>query len=67
MTESTTAQPIARGLKNVVVDKTALCLIDGEAGRLVYRGYDIHDLAEQSTFEEVTYLLWYGHLPTTTQ
>ena len=67
MTESTTAQPIARGLKNIVVDKTALCLIDGEAGRLVYRGYDIHDLAEQSTFEEVTYLLWYGHLPTTPQ
>ena len=67
MTKSTTAQPIARGLKNIVVDKTALSLIDGEAGRLVYRGYDIHDLAEQSTFEEVTYLLWYGHLPTTPQ
>lgn len=63
MTDSTTTQPIERGLKNVVVDKTALCLIDGEAGRLSYRGYDIHDLAEQSTFEEVTYLLWYGHLP----
>ena len=63
MTESTTAQPIARGLKNVVIDKTALCLIDGEAGRLQYRGYDIHDLAEQSSFEEVAYLLWHGTLP----
>jgi len=67
VTESTTAQPIARGLKNVVIDKTALCLIDGEAGRLAYRGYDIHDLAEQSSFEEVTYLLWHGNLPTASQ
>ena len=67
MTESTTAQPIARGLKNVVIDKTALCLIDGEAGRLAYRGYDIHDLAEQSSFEEVTYLLWHGSLPNASQ
>ena len=64
MTESTTAQPIARGLKNIVIDKTALCLIDGDAGRLAYRGYDIHDLAEQSSFEEVAYLLWHGNLPT---
>jgi citrate synthase len=64
VTDVTTTRPIARGLKDVVVDKTALCLIDGEAGRLFYRGYDIHDLAERSTFEEVTYLLWYGELPT---
>jgi citrate synthase len=63
VTESTTTQPIARGLKNVVVDTTALCKIDGEAGRLSYRGYDIHDLAERSTFEEVAYLLWHGDLP----
>jgi len=67
VTKSTTAQPIARGLKNVVIDKTALCLIDGEAGRLLYRGYNIHDLAERSTFEEVTYLLWHGHLPSASQ
>ncbi len=67
MTKSTTAQPIARGLKNIVIDKTALCLIDGEAGRLLYRGYNIHDLAERSTFEEVTYLLWHGHLPSASQ
>jgi len=67
VTESTTAQPIARGLKNVVIDRTALCLIDGEAGRLAYRGYDIHDLAEQSSFEEVAYLLWHGTLPTASQ
>ena len=67
MTDATTTRPIERGLKNVVIDTTALCLIDGEAGRLFYRGYDIHDLAERSTFEEVVYLLWYGELPTAAQ
>jgi citrate synthase len=67
VTESTTAQPIARGLKNIVVDKTSLCKIDGDAGRLSYRGYDIHDLAERSSFEEVAYLLWHGGLPNTSQ
>jgi citrate synthase len=64
VTESTSTQTLARGLKDVTIDTTSLCLIDGEAGRLFYRGYDIHDLAERSTFEEVTYLLWYGRLPT---
>lgn len=63
MTEATT-QPIARGLKDVVVDRTETSHIDGEAGRLVYRGYSIHDLAERSTFEEVVFLLWYKRLPT---
>ncbi len=63
MRESATAQPIARGLKDVVVDTTETSHIDGEAGRLIYRGYDIHDLAEKSAFEEVTFLLWYKRLP----
>lgn len=63
MSEVTT-QPIARGLKDVIVDTTETSHIDGEAGRLVYRGYNIHDLAERSTFEEVTYLLLYKRLPT---
>jgi citrate synthase len=67
VTESTTAQPLARGLKNIVIDKTSLCKIDGDAGSLSYRGYDIHDLAERSTYEEVAYLLWHGNLPTQTQ
>ena len=52
------------GLQDVVIDTSAICAIDGQAGKLVYRGYDIHDLAEHSTFEEVVYLLWYGRLPT---
>jgi citrate synthase len=42
-------------------------MIDGNAGRLIYRGYDIHDLAANLTFEEVAYLLWNGDLPTKTQ
>ncbi|MFA4029776.1 MAG: hypothetical protein GDYSWBUE_001070 [Candidatus Fervidibacterota bacterium] len=54
----------ARGLKGVVVDTTKLCLIDAERGVLIYRGYDIHDLATHSNFEEVTYLLLHGRLPT---
>lgn len=55
---------LARGLKGVVIDKTESSKIDGALGRLIYRGYDIHDLAEKSTFEEVCYLLWHGKLPT---
>jgi citrate synthase len=55
---------IAKGLEGVFVAESALSDIDGDAGRLVYRGYDIEDLAEQSSYEEVLYLLWYGHLPT---
>lgn len=51
------------GLQDVVACDSQICFIDGERGRLLYRGYDIVDLAEQSTFEEVGYLLWYGRLP----
>src|ERR671924_436799 len=57
----------ARGLENVVVTSTKLSAIDGVAGRLAYAGYDIHDLAERATFEEVFYLLWYGELPNAAQ
>src|SRR5215216_4015935 len=53
----------ARGLENVVVANTKLSAIDGTAGRLIYAGFDIHDLAERATFEEIVYLLWYGELP----
>ncbi|MDW8276022.1 MAG: citrate/2-methylcitrate synthase [Candidatus Nitrosocaldus sp.] len=55
------------GLRNVEVADTKLCLIDGENGRLLYRGYDIFDLAKNSTFEETSYLLLYGDLPTKEQ
>lgn len=55
---------LARGLKDVVLDTTESSYIDGEQGILLYRGYNIHDLASKSTFEETSYLLLYGKLPT---
>lgn len=55
------------GLEDVVAGPSAICEVNGIEGRLIYRGYDIHDLAEHSTFEETTYLLWHGKLPTRSQ
>lgn len=54
----------ARGLEGVIALESALSSIDGEEGQLIYRGYDINDLAEGASFEEVVYLLWNGSLPT---
>ena len=54
---------IQRGLKGVYFDRSATTLIDGRAGELRYRGYSIHDLAEQSSFEETAFLLLNGELP----
>src|SRR5215471_12747453 len=51
-------------LSGVVVAQTSICSIDAERGLLMYRGYDIADLAEHSTYEEVAYLLLDGELPT---
>ena len=58
---------IKRGLMGVYLDTTEASFVDGQVGKLLYRGYNIHDLAEKSTFEEVIYLLLYGELPTTKQ
>jgi citrate synthase len=55
---------IHRGLQGVYFDRSAVCDIDGRAGELWYRGYSIHDLAARSTFEETSYLLLNGDLPT---
>jgi citrate synthase len=52
-----------KGLEGIVVAQTQLSRIDGQKGELYYRGLDIHDLAENATFEEVAFLLWFGHLP----
>ena len=52
-----------RGLEDVVAAESSICYIDGERGILSYRGIDIHDLARQSSFEEVCFLLWEGRLP----
>ena len=54
---------IAKGLEGVLVAESELSDIDGDAGRLVYRGYAIEDLAREATYEEVLYLLWHGRLP----
>ena len=53
-----------RGLREVYIDRTTSSFIDGDVGKLLYRGYDIHDLAEKSTFEETAFLVMNGHLPT---
>lgn len=55
---------LTKGLEGVVAANSSICYIDGEAGVLAYRGIDIHELAEKSTFEETCYLLWFGKLPT---
>jgi citrate synthase len=59
-TESTAA---AAGLRGVVAAQSSIGDVNGEEGILIYQGYDIHDLAEHSTFEEVVFLLWNGRLP----
>src|SRR5438552_18052349 len=51
------------GLEDVVVATSSICFIDGERGILSYRGIDIHELAQKSSFEEVCFLLWEGRLP----
>ena len=52
------------GLEDVIAATSAICDIIGPQGKLTYRGIDIHDLARNSSFEETTYLLWFGSLPT---
>ena len=58
-----TTETVARGLEGINVTATKLCRIDGLKGELVYSGYDIYDLADNSTFEEVAFLLWNQRLP----
>ncbi|HYF63321.1 MAG TPA: citrate/2-methylcitrate synthase [Herpetosiphonaceae bacterium] len=60
---STAAEGVHRGLTGVIFDRSRISLIDGQAGKLLYRGYSIHDLATRSTFEETAYLLLFGQLP----
>src|SRR5438093_815150 len=75
MTTAAKEQPPApvahEGLRDVVALESAICTVIGDPdlpeGRLIYRGFDIHDLAQHATFEETTYLLWHGDLPTRAQ
>jgi 2-methylcitrate synthase len=55
---------VHEGLVGVVVDESAVSVVDGERSTLIYRGYTIEDLAEHSTFDEVAWLIWFGRLPT---
>ena len=57
----------SHGLEGVVVADSQLSCIDGLAGTLQYRGYDIADLAQHASYEEVLYLLWFGELPSRIQ
>ncbi|MFN7104976.1 MAG: citrate/2-methylcitrate synthase [Pyrobaculum sp.] len=52
------------GLEGVVVKETQICHIDLENSKILYRGYDLEELAQYSTYEETVYLLWHGRLPT---
>ena len=61
---TSTAKQNRGGLEGVVAATTALSKVEGTAGRLIYRGYNIHELARTTSFEEIAYLLWYGKLPT---
>src|SRR6202030_3131409 len=54
---------VGKGLAGVVAANSGICWIDGDAGVLAYRGIDIHELAEKSTFEACCYLLWFWRLP----
>ena len=53
----------AAGLEGIIAAESQICYIDGDAGILSYRGFNIHTLAEKATFEEVVFLLWRGVLP----
>ena len=61
------AEEQKKGLEGVVIADTRLSKVYGDIGKLIYCGYDIRDLAEHASFEEVIFLLWYGSLPTKTQ
>jgi citrate synthase len=54
---------LKKGLEGVLVAESSLSFIDGDEGKLSYRGYTIDDLARNASFEEVVYLLWHGELP----
>ena len=56
-----------KGLEGITAANSGICYIDGDQGVLAYRGIDIHELADNSTFEEVCYLLWFGQLPSRIQ
>lgn len=65
MPDKQAAAAIASGLEGIEAGTTSVCSV--EQGQLLYRGYEIHDLAEHATFEEVAHLLLVGHKPSTSE
>ena len=63
VTEKTSESGFKAGLEGITAAQTKLCHIDGQKGELIYCGYNIHDLAQNATFEEVIHLLWHLRLP----
>ena len=57
----------AKGLEGIIANSTRLSDVDGRAGKLIYAGYDINEIAGKATFEEIIYLLWHDALPTAGQ
>ena len=60
---TTTAAAYKDGLEDIIAARSAICRVDGEAGRLYYRGYEVADLVGAASFEDTTRLLWFGELP----
>jgi citrate synthase len=67
LTEERKMSAVNLGLEDVVVGPSSICDVNGKTGQLIYRGYDIHDLVANTTFEEVIYLLWHDDLPNQAQ
>lgn len=65
--KDTSSVGTSSGLRGVVAASSSISDVDGEKGELIYQGYNIHDLAEHSTFEEVIYLLWHKRLPNSSE
>ena len=61
-----TKPPYSPGLEGVIAGETSICWVDPNAG-LLYRGYDVHDLALHASFEEIVWLLLHGELPSMTE
>jgi citrate synthase len=67
ITQNGQTQEIKKGLEGVVAHATQISSVDGQKGRLIYRGYRAEELAINKTFEEVAHLLWFGNLPSPCQ
>ncbi|MFN7098615.1 MAG: citrate/2-methylcitrate synthase, partial [Gammaproteobacteria bacterium] len=52
------------GLEGVAIAESAISSVNGEKGELIYRGYFVEDIVKNHTYEDIAYLLWFGHLPT---